>query len=331
MEDNINKDFFRFLSYKFRKENDLSDITWAMCQSCESFRQSFLTFFFPEIQLDEDICIEREKSEEDSRPDFFINNGDVIYLIENKINDTSHHFGQYDKTFGIPPQRFGYITNYRIDDDAINKEGYRLHTWEELFDNFSNNLPEQKEDQQLWKGYLEFVKNVCGIIKIERPMKLDGIYSFFSLMEILEKKLATRNEQQFAVKFYDRNKLCGGGYSNSATGVNFEIIYKHIKEDNAQKIWGWIGIYYNIPNPYIEMDFYNHPAWGKGYFDLLPNKNLSKLERFEKPSRDSDGKFLRFKMSKELRQEFEESEDVKKQEKILRQFMDDVILYPLKQ
>ena len=61
MKNNLNIDFFRFLSDKFRKENDLSDITWAMCQSCESFRQYFLKFFFPEIQLDEDISIEREK------------------------------------------------------------------------------------------------------------------------------------------------------------------------------------------------------------------------------------------------------------------------------
>lgn len=329
MKNNLNIDFFRFLSDKFRKENDLSDITWAMCQSCESFRQYFLKFFFPEIQLDEDISIEREKSEEDSRPDFFIDNGGVIYLIENKINDTSHHFGQYDQTFGIPPQRFGYITNYRIDDEAINKEGYRLHTWEELFDNFSNNLPKKEEDQQLWKGYLEFVKNVCGIIKIDKPMKLNGIYSLFSLMEIFEKKLATREEKQFAVKFYERNKICGGGYSNSATGVNFQIIYKNIKDESGQGIWGWIGIYYNTPNPYIMMGFYNNPGWGKGYIDMLQNKVLSKQTSFEKPYPESS--CLWFEMSKDLRQKFEESEDVKEQESILKQFMDDVILYPLKQ
>ena len=329
MKNNLNIDFFRFLSDKFRKENDLSDITWAMCQSCESFRQYFLKFFFPEIQLDEDISIEREKSEEDSRPDFFIDNGGVIYLIENKINDTSHHFGQYDQTFGIPPQRFGYITNYRIDDEAINKEGYRLHTWEELFDNFSNNLPKKEEDQQLWKGYLEFVKNVCGIIKIDKPMKLNGIYSLFSLMEIFEKKLATREEKQFAVKFYERNKICGGGYSNSATGVNFQIIYKNIKDESGQGIWGWIGIYYNTPNPYIMMGFYNNPGWGKGYIDMFQNKVLSKQTSFEKPYLESS--CLWFEMSKDLRQKFEESEDVKEQECILKQFMDDVILYPLKQ
>ena len=65
-------DFFQFLSSKYHKENDLSDITWAMCQSCESFRFAFLGFFFPEMQIKPSLSIEREKAEDDSRPDFYI-------------------------------------------------------------------------------------------------------------------------------------------------------------------------------------------------------------------------------------------------------------------
>ena len=106
-------------------------------------------------------------------------------------------------------------------------------------------------------------------------------------------------------------------------------IYKNIKDESGQGIWGWIGIYYNTPNPYIMMGFYNNPGWGKGYIDMLQNKVLSKQTSFEKPYPESS--CLWFEMSKDLRQKFEESEDVKEQESILKQFMDDVILYPLKQ
>ena len=80
-------DFFKYCSGKFYKENDLSDITWAICRSSSFFKDSFLHFFFPDMNIKKDISMEREKSEDDSRPDFYINNGGEIYLIENKIND----------------------------------------------------------------------------------------------------------------------------------------------------------------------------------------------------------------------------------------------------
>ena len=72
------KDFFETLSFRLKNENDLSDITWAMCLSCESFRNDFLHFFFPEMVIDKNISIEREVSENDSRPDFLIENKDRI-------------------------------------------------------------------------------------------------------------------------------------------------------------------------------------------------------------------------------------------------------------
>ena len=93
------------------KENDLSDITWALCNASHKFKEVFLKFFFPEIQISPDVVIEREISKDDSRPDFVIHNGSELYIIENKINDQAHHFGQYEKAFKVTPERFGYIAN----------------------------------------------------------------------------------------------------------------------------------------------------------------------------------------------------------------------------
>ena len=52
-------DYFKYCSWKFAKENDLSDITWAMCMSSEVFRDSFLLFFFPNMVIEKDILIPR--------------------------------------------------------------------------------------------------------------------------------------------------------------------------------------------------------------------------------------------------------------------------------
>ena len=42
----IIKSFFSNLADRRRKENDLSDITWAMCQASPAFQKAWLHFFF---------------------------------------------------------------------------------------------------------------------------------------------------------------------------------------------------------------------------------------------------------------------------------------------
>ncbi|MBR6847979.1 MAG: hypothetical protein IKM74_07610 [Bacteroidales bacterium] len=318
-------DFFQSLSSKYHKENDLSDITWAMCLSCESFRVAFLKFFFPEMIIKPSLTIEREKAEDDSRPDFYIENGDDRYLIENKINDTNHHFGQYDETFNIKPVHFGYITNYVIYDNDVRNKGYRLHTWEELYKSFLNNLPNNVEEQQLWKGYLEFVKNVCGIIKIEKPMNLEGLYSLYSLVEILDKPLSNRSETEFSLSIYDKLKKCGGGYASGVTGVNFELNYKSLTQN---KIWGWIGIFYYCERPTIAIGFPDTPSWGKGFIDLIrPFKNnWSDQSFFKKPYFDEG--CLWFELLETHFEEFNKLQNIDDQITLLKNYMDEVILYP---
>ena len=321
------QDFFSYVSQKFRKENDLSDITWAMCLSCESFRDAFLKFFFPEIQIEKSINIEREKAEDDSRPDFFIENNGEIYLIENKINDTNHHFGQYDNTFNINPDHFGYITNYVIYDENVRKEGYRLHTWNELYNLFLNKIPENDEAQQLWNGYLEYLKNVCGIIKINKPMNLNGLTSLSSLVEILDQPLSNRNESDFYLSIYDKNKQCGGGYTNGATGVNFELNYKSLTKE---KIWGWIGIFYycNWEKPIIAMGFPDKPSWGKSFIDLIrPFKNSWTSQSYFRKPYFAEGS-LWFELLETRFDELNNLQNIESQIALLKQFMDEVIMYP---
>ena len=319
--------FFNSLSIKFRKENDLSDITWAMCQACDSFRNAFLCFFFKDFDTSADVIIEREKSEDDCRPDFVIDCNGETYIIENKIYDTNHHFGQYDKAFNVTPQRIGYIANYPITDKEIVSKGYPIRTWEQLYESFLNNLPEDEEDKIIWKGYLCYLKNVCNIIKIEIPMKLNGIHSLYSLIKVFE-KLSNRIEEDFELFIYHSNSICGTTASRlGITGVNFEVKYKHITQE--KQIWGWIGIYYDRQEPLIDIEFRNHDAWGAGYCEMvLPYKSEWKNQTtFSRPY-IKEKEYICFELNKELHEKFNKSDDIKEQESILKAFMDEVLRYP---
>ena len=90
------RNFFTALSERAYKENDLSDVTYAMCVADPVFKQFFLDFFFPSQLNASEVTIQREHSEDDSRPDFWIETSSgCLYLVEVKINDGSHHFQKY--------------------------------------------------------------------------------------------------------------------------------------------------------------------------------------------------------------------------------------------
>jgi hypothetical protein len=72
----LNK-FFKALSERAYKENDLSDVTYSMCESNKVFRQFFLDFFFRSFNIDAHaVTITREYATEWGRPDFYIRSGD---------------------------------------------------------------------------------------------------------------------------------------------------------------------------------------------------------------------------------------------------------------
>ena len=118
----LNK-FFKALSERAYKENDLSDVTYSMCESNKVFRQFFLDFFFRSFNIDaQAVTITREYATEWGRPDFYIRRGNELFIVEVKIWDGSHHFEQYkeildeqNKKYGKEEdnwKRLGYIANY---------------------------------------------------------------------------------------------------------------------------------------------------------------------------------------------------------------------------
>ena len=105
------ENFISNLSLRLNSENNLSDITWTMCQTSDAFQNVFLQFFFPKEKFTE-VYLQRELPDEDCRPDFYFEHDGKVFLIECKIWDRNHHFEQYTKQFKISNEQLGYITNY---------------------------------------------------------------------------------------------------------------------------------------------------------------------------------------------------------------------------
>ncbi|MBO5939573.1 MAG: hypothetical protein J6R18_00050, partial [Kiritimatiellae bacterium] len=180
--------FFEALSERAYKENDLSDVTYALCESDSCFRQFFINFFFknhhPKIDASK-VVITREFSTEWGRPDFYIrdNNG-TLFIVEVKIWDGNHHFEQYNKilkgkeTKGQKIEegsganawhRLGYIANYdAVKEVPVSVDGKtigeavavcaRVATWKEFVEELE--LYSCFNDSAI-QAYLKYVKNVC--------------------------------------------------------------------------------------------------------------------------------------------------------------------------
>lgn len=329
----INK-FFIQISKRLNKENDLSDITWAMCNSSTAFRNAFLKFFFPEMDISKNVYIKREAPNEDaaSRPDFVINNGGVIYIVENKINDKNHHFGQYDKDFNIPPKRFGYIANYKIfqkNTTSDSSEEYRIKTWEEFYDYLGDLNIEQQNEKQLIIGYSNYIKSVCAIIKFKKAMNINGIYSLYQFNTIL-KKLCNCDEKEYSISVFHENRCYWDHYiMNGFEGINFNVSFKNVKMKDT---YGWIGICFTEVNPLITLGFNAMKGCGKPVYEILDKhkKELKEGRYFCKPYYDDDegpGYWFDFKESKEFKNERFNKLSINEQESELRSYVNEVISF----
>jgi hypothetical protein len=316
-------DFFKYLADRKCKENDLSDITWALCSACYSFRRVFINYFFPQLSVNDIDDFSRERvdcNERNSRVDLFIKvrNDAVPYLIEIKIGDRNQHFGQYGCAYKVDSTHLGYITNYKLVE-----EGYEIKAWENFHDVLLKETNCEKDivSQQLMLGYACYLKKICNIIKFKENMKLKGLYSLYELIAILT-KLVSRSEPDFNLEFYSGKN----GNRNGIQGIYFKIEYKN--DIKIEPAWGWIGIYYLEVDPLICMYFTNKVDWGKPIYDIIDKGTKHDGDYACAPYLE-DGAYW-FELSGEKHDEFE-SANLSEQENILKCYMDEVIRYPIQE
>ena len=298
-------DFFRILADRLYKENNLSDITYALLKTNRRFRKFFLDFFFPEAGLSPDtVSIAREHAEPEGRPDFWIQTEDgTAYIIEFKIWDGNHHFNEYAQILEKPEnggkdnasKRLGCIANYPLAGYEEEFVGCRLHTWKEFEDALAG---ENVHDLQI-QGYLEYLKRVCPNDDFDvgkwtfSLADFTHVKAFYAGLEAAiaavdggtDCKLYTRSSRDF------KNKEWMGRF--------FEFTYKP-----QQRVWAWIGVYYTNKGAELCVEFEDLKGWGRH----VCNKYRSAVH----------GGSLRFYFQKATGEEFTK-------ETVIERFLKDVV------
>ncbi|MCC8113978.1 MAG: hypothetical protein LIP03_08280 [Bacteroidales bacterium] len=291
-------------------------MTWIMQEVSPAFRKHWLRFFFPGIDIGQVVEVRREQPDAnsgDSRVDFFIDMADGNhYMIEVKIGDTNHHFGQYERAYGIPSARFGYIVNYEMEMD-----GYDVKTWEEFSLSMRALQPSDPEERSLISGYRQYLNSVCNIQIIDKPMRLNNLNSLYSLYTILGKLLNQPSAQPTLRPYIASAKP--KAYSAGIQYVEFVI---------AECVYAlfWINFEYEDPRIWICIPDIN---WDK---NTPVVKSLQTFNNVNSEGGTYDKaayytKMMRgywFRLQPTLLQNLESSDDVEFQKSILASFIKEV-------
>lgn len=204
-------DFFESLSQRVYSENNLSDITWSLTEASFEFKKFFFDFFFREKDSSDDfirgIEIIREYTKDKSRPDFFIKTREGNFLIEVKKYDKDYHFKDYKETFIDDKKAFISIYTLSEEDKELGKSNdFIIKTWAEFYSDLEK--LEFTENKYLIEGYLNYIKNVCNIIKFtEMEIQLknkitipDFIGKIFEIIDSVEKNLKEKGYKSRVVK-----------------------------------------------------------------------------------------------------------------------------------
>ena len=306
--------FFEQLAEYYRQENDLSNIVVALCNSNRQFRNRFIRFFFPEIEVDKITSILREVPDAKnlgSRVDIYISITDEPnpYIVEVKIGDRSHHFGQYEVAYEIGKDRFGYITNYEC---IEGKElGYDVKTWEE----FHEHLLESEISDDMIKGFTTYLKNVCGIIKYRKPMNIKGLEAIPCFVNTV-KKIIRKNRNWVKTSFYRQYSY------ESSIHEGFTI---HFSEDDYDQGFALFGLWFQ-EKPIISI-IINSRQW-------LSERILNDKEKVIEDAKYAvltgqafalDKYDVWFELNDEKLQQFIEASSYEEQNEILERFFEEVL------
>ncbi len=314
--------FLSQLASYYWQENDLSNVTVALCNSCAEFRGLFLKYFFPSINVDDVDEIVREKPDDNdqgSRVDIFVRmkTDELPYLIEVKINDKKQHFNQYLDSYNIHPSRLGYIVNY-----YLKKPGFDVKSWEDIYNYLLSSLERvSTEVKPLFNGYIQYLQSVCQIVTYTKPMNLDGIYSLYEFSNIAWNALRINAET------YDcePNKQYQPMRSKILFGIHAIDFFISYKDKKRSKIYGWLSLYFYKEQPelYIAISEQHnknaHPT-------LFGNAKLAEGKHYSNPFEEYDEVWnincLWFQF-KDI-QIFNESKTIMEQKNLLTNFITEV-------
>lgn len=286
------KNLFGKLAERLSNENDLSDVTWAFCETYPKFKEIFLSFFFNEINEPENARLTREFSSGSNRPDFLVETDEGKYIIEVKINDRNQHFEDYYKEFNKNEfLGYGYITNYSISEvpeihhqientDKSYNDVYKYKTWEEFYKKLNNlefdSIPEVKIYQQ-------YLLKVCNIIKFE-TMNLSNLNSLFYLNKAIYKTIKENIPKNYSIGSIRKND------NDGTVGYWF-----YLNKENQQVGCFEFNVYFFTSDISISIGVPKSWSTNIQYYDKL--KNI-KEEQEDSYQVSEDEQIMFFKLNK---------------------------------
>ena len=293
-----------------------------MCQASPTFLRLWINFFFDKLDADlvEDIQREVPAGEgKSSRVDFYIKvKGDNIpYLIEVKIGDQNHHFGQYDEDYGIPPERLGYITNY-----PHKEKGYDVKQWRSFHKYLIGKDISTAQEKELISGYAEYLKNVCNIIMLNELIDIEIMTGLYGLTVVFQ-ELADVETEQYDSKLY-----------NNSDGIGVRWIYYRVRyRDFSQwpDQYPFVGILYSYPSVRICGGFDKRKTWAKEAVQFM-SSNTKLFDQIElkycsRPYLDGD---WFFDLSDYALEAFNAAKTIDEQKDVLRGFIREILEFPIK-
>ncbi len=310
MNQNLTNTFFRHLASRLKTENNLSDVTWAVCNSSSQFKSFFIKFFFPAIEVDTTIELKREQSDDTGRPDFGFKFKDKQYFIEFKKYDQNHH-SNYADLHGY--EFVALISIYFL---PSNLYKYKLTRWKNFIDQLEDHIQKvewNNEEMELVSGYIEFVRQSCGLIKYKK-MKLDNLQSLFQFNHLI---------QELINSSFDNFKVIptrSGSFFYNRSGYSFEFT----KSESKKWLAGWYGIYYTNDWVAICVGIWPNYEQNENYLKLTDEQFVSLSENntlIGDAYRDSEDNWLWAELNEDLKTKLLSGEtEFAEQEKVLTDF-----------
>jgi hypothetical protein len=288
------------MAEKLKSENDLSDITWALCTSNDAFQKTFLDYCF-DCSIKNDIdYIEREFVQDNKRPDFkIVDTEENEYLLEVKIKNRNLH-DDYKKIENITSRAF--IANYQLPEN--NKVYHYKKTWHGLIEY----IEKQKEKinglgSPIVRGYLNYLKSVTNYFKGEEPMNLSNLHSLHCFLKTIKQIIESNNIDNAKLKCCE--EWSGYGFKFKKVNKAFNV---------------WFGITFGDKESYVFLEFFDDCS--KSIKETLLGTN--KGTYFKKPYHEDESIFVDIE-NKYLKMLCNDEKKYEDQKDILEKFFKEVM------
>lgn len=312
-------EFLSYLSERFYKENDLSDITAAMIKSVPGFGKCFFKLFnacCPDAPVD----VFREVRLDDGyRIDLVLICGNNALYIENKIFDMNYHFDTYPQRIKADAVRriltgeisMGLISNHHLNNSDYLKArnaNFKIKYWEDLVNYLDAEYKYETDEfkKAMVKGYIKYVKGVCSMVDLNK-VDVEGIkYAFFLKTMLLDVIQNNCSIDGFYCKYYPHG-------INRASGDNYFGVYYELAPEtempNAKSAWVFIGVFFNENKGYAPsivswLDY----EWNKEIISKMKRNGINTHSYYDNEWEEDD---IVFSMPQELFEEFQNSNESK--------------------